>query len=102
MNDQRWKDVQENDNIKLASEEIAEGWHFCCEFDGLLVGPGSGELTCCSCLPKDHPVYKTIEYPETEPVDLNNIEAGNIREDDRDEDTFIEGTTMKDPTPLGF
>jgi len=43
----------------LTPGEMAEGWHWCMEFDDLLVGPGCGELRCCSCLPKDHPVYKT-------------------------------------------
>lgn len=48
MTDQRWKEVQENDDVKLTLEEIAEGWHFCWEFDGLLVGPGMGEQRFCT------------------------------------------------------
>lgn len=38
---------------KLTQEEIDLGWHFCNEFDGLVVGPGMLELKCCSCLPKE-------------------------------------------------
>lgn len=80
MNDQRWKSVQENDNIKLTADEILQGWHFCCEFDGLLVGPGMGELAYCSCLPVDHVAFSTV--PEQLPDPADSIEAGNIREDE--------------------
>lgn len=56
----------------LHVKEIEEGWHYCVEFDGLLVGPGMGELGCCSCLPKEHTAYKTIpvenyEFNEEDP-----------------------------------
>lgn len=33
----------------LTSEEIRSGWHYCCEFDGLLIGPGMGEMKHCFC-----------------------------------------------------
>lgn len=33
----------------LTHEEVAAGFHFCSEWDGLLVGPGSPELESCSC-----------------------------------------------------
>lgn len=49
-----------NDHSRLTKKEITKGWHWCVEFDGLLVGPEMGELQFCSCWPKDHPVYKTI------------------------------------------
>lgn len=55
--------------LKLTKAEIAEGWHWCNEFDWLLVGPGMSELACCHCLPKDHSVYKTI--PPEDPVDFS-------------------------------
>ncbi len=44
----------------LTEAEIAEGWHFCHEFDGLLVGPGSCELQFCHCLDPQHEVYATV------------------------------------------
>ena len=40
-------------NGELTPAEIAEGWHFCVEWDGLLVGPGMLEINCCLCLEKD-------------------------------------------------
>ena len=36
----------------LTPEEIAAGWHFCIDWDGLLIGPGMGELESCHCIPK--------------------------------------------------
>ena len=40
-------------NLELTEEEVRIGWHWCPEWDGLLVGPGSGEWGDCisgSCL----------------------------------------------------
>lgn len=48
-----------DDTLSLTEDEIAAGWHWCNEFDGLLVGPGCGELHACSCLPDGHPAYAT-------------------------------------------
>ena len=36
---------------KLTPEERAEGWHFCHDWDGMLVGPGMPEMECCTCAP---------------------------------------------------
>lgn len=65
MNIDRYEALSRNDELKLTPEEIAEGWHFCDEFDGLLVGPQMGELAACLCWPKEHPVYKTIPLEAT-------------------------------------
>ena len=51
MNNHRYGEVFDDD-APLTPEEINQGWHFCCEYDGLLVGPGMGELECCECLPE--------------------------------------------------
>jgi hypothetical protein len=35
---------------KLTLEEIKEGWHWCPDWDFLLVGPGmEAEQDCCGC-----------------------------------------------------
>lgn len=36
MNDARYNLLMESDTEPLTPEEIAQGWHFCYEFDGLL------------------------------------------------------------------
>ena len=50
----------------LTKQEIALGWHFCNEWDGLLIGPHRVELSCCRCLDEHHPVYKTVPGTEGE------------------------------------
>lgn len=53
MSDERYKALMQNDDVQLTEEELKQGWHYCYEFDGLLVGPGMGELEFCTCLKKD-------------------------------------------------
>lgn len=36
-------------DAKLTRSEIDEGWHFCREWDGMLVGPGMPEMKACGC-----------------------------------------------------
>lgn len=73
MKNERWKQLSKDCSLNLTQEEIGLGWHFCDEFDGLLVGPESSELGCCHCWPKEHPVYLTTpkeEIPEINEGDL--------------------------------
>lgn len=44
----RWTSLM-RDEGELSPEELADGWHFCPDWDGLLVGPSMGELRCCVC-----------------------------------------------------
>lgn len=57
MTDDRWKFLMGN---KLTQEEMSRGWHWCPEFDGLLVGPGMGEwddgLCQCDVPGRNHPI----------------------------------------------
>lgn len=48
MNNERWEHLMHDDKMHLTAAEIAQGWHFCWEFDGLLVGPGMGEQRFCT------------------------------------------------------
>ena len=34
---------------KLTEAEIEEGWHFCPDWDGLLIGPKTPEFDNCTC-----------------------------------------------------
>lgn len=49
MTDERYAEIMEDDTVRLTEEEIAEGFHFCPDFDGLLVGPSSPEIDSCTC-----------------------------------------------------
>jgi hypothetical protein len=74
MTKERWMELQNSrdPNIAISDAELALGWHWCNEFDGLLVGPGMGELRFCKCLPKDHPAFATL--PE-DPYDTPEYQA---------------------------
>lgn len=43
----RWQAVM--DGLDLIPSEVADGWHFCETFEGLLVGPGMPEVAYCKC-----------------------------------------------------
>jgi hypothetical protein len=49
MNHERWQALMADFDAKLTPDELAAGWHFCAEWDGLLVGPGMDELQVCDC-----------------------------------------------------
>lgn len=52
MEKTRYEDLQYGDEV-LSPEELQEGWHFCNEWDFMLVGPGMKEMDFCICdLPK--------------------------------------------------
>jgi hypothetical protein len=48
MDDTRWKALMQGES-ELTADEIALGWHFCPEWDGLLIGHGMGEIEVCLC-----------------------------------------------------
>ena len=45
---QRYNDIQIGKDI-LTDEEIEEGWHFCLEWDDMLVHPEWEEARVCPC-----------------------------------------------------
>lgn len=49
MTKQRWLELMNDLTLGLTESEITQGWHFCLDWDGLLIGPGSRELDCCTC-----------------------------------------------------
>lgn len=50
MNNERYIFLMDNEKESLTQEEFDNGWHFCGEWDGLLVGPGMMELEFCTCV----------------------------------------------------
>ena len=49
MTPERRKELDSSPDACLTDEELAEGYHFCCEWDYLMVGPNDGEADCCCC-----------------------------------------------------
>lgn len=51
MDKKRYNELDRNGH-GLTEEELKEGWHFCREWDGMLVGPDMPEMKACLCFPK--------------------------------------------------
>ena len=50
MKDERYHYLNTTPDSLLSSEEIAEGWHFCYDWDELLIHPDmKDEWECCIC-----------------------------------------------------
>ena len=54
MTENRWLELMNDPNGRLTKEEMEDGWHWCPEWDDLLVGPGMMEQESCFCLQEDH------------------------------------------------
>lgn len=48
MTPERYKELNRTGE-ELAPEEVREGWHYCADWDGLLIHPKFPEAECCSC-----------------------------------------------------
>lgn len=53
MSEDRWmelmKPFEEGDGIMMSKEEIDAGWHWCEEWDGLLIHVDDDEFVSCTC-----------------------------------------------------
>lgn len=49
MSPLRYRQLMNDLESKLTAEEIAEGWHFCYDWDGLLIHKDDPEAECCTC-----------------------------------------------------
>lgn len=53
MTEKQWRDLQNDPQGTISQEDLARGWHWCWEWDGLLVGPSMPEWgddkTQCRC-----------------------------------------------------
>jgi hypothetical protein len=41
--------MENSDYDALTTEEISEGWHYCYDLKGKLIGPGFLEMNSCEC-----------------------------------------------------
>lgn len=49
MTAERWQQLMADDSLHLTMKEHLLGWHFCVEYDGLLISPTMGEWHTCQC-----------------------------------------------------
>ena len=67
MNTKRYIEI-DNAGTGLTKEELEQGWHFCNDWDGMLVGPGCDEADCCTC------GIPAIEAYKVSPENLRKLE----------------------------
>lgn len=60
MDIKRYNELMKNEDLKLSKAEIKDGWHFCYEWDELLIGPGMGEMEYCSCSDVDKTLHRKM------------------------------------------
>jgi hypothetical protein len=53
MTGERYAYLSKNMDASLTEEEYKAGWHFCYDWDGMLIHESYPEFKCCSC--KDEP-----------------------------------------------
>lgn len=49
MTEERYLELTLNMNASLTNDEIQNGWHFCPNWDYMLVGATTPEWECCTC-----------------------------------------------------
>lgn len=49
MTRERYRQLMGDQSLKLTPEELAEGWHFCPDWDFLLIHESDGEAEGCTC-----------------------------------------------------
>jgi hypothetical protein len=49
MNEQRYRELMGSPDAKITDEEWEEGWHYCPDWDFLLIGPETIESEACTC-----------------------------------------------------
>ena len=49
MSPERYVELVTQTGRELSPQEYARGWHYCAEWDWLLVEPGTPEMTACRC-----------------------------------------------------
>lgn len=52
MTKQRYRELELNGNLSLTQEEVKDGWHFCNDFDGMLMNKKWPAYELCTCFYK--------------------------------------------------
>ena len=50
MDDKRYREIDHaGGDIPMTEDEMSAGWHFCPDWDYMLIGPGMEEYDGCTC-----------------------------------------------------
>jgi hypothetical protein len=58
---ERYNALMNDQSANLSDSEFRAGWHFCYDWDGLLIGPGMKEMECCNCKHAGQVLIQAIE-----------------------------------------
>lgn len=50
---ERYWELESDWSVRFTEEECAEGWHWCDDWDGLLVHPSMSEAASCFCFKEE-------------------------------------------------
>ena len=60
MSEERIEQLKNDQSLELTDEELALGYHFCYDWDGLLVEPGSNKMQHCFCKGINKKIHKNL------------------------------------------
>lgn len=69
MTHERRMELDNDYELVLTEEEIANGYVFCCEWDGLTLHASHPEANCCECLKefrKANNIPEKVDYGESQ------------------------------------
>lgn len=73
MTRERWTELMDDPDAVLADAELDAGWHWCWDWDGLLVGPDmTMEMSCCTC------EWVSVQRPDYTPIEFSTGPVGDF------------------------
>ena len=63
MTNERYNELMNITEARVSDEEFNQGWHFCEDWDFILIGPGMYEMECCTCK-VNRKLHKEVYEPE--------------------------------------
>ena len=61
MDIERYKYLVTSKDAKITLDELQQGWHFCYDWDEMLIHPNDPEFECCTCRLKPYRENKALE-----------------------------------------
>ena len=97
MTQERWdylmRPFEGDESVMLTAEELANGWHWCDEWDGLLIHADDGEFIHCKCgfMEKFRTPERMEKMKQQKALDSIadlDIALGFFDSDDNEQDSF--------------
>ena len=63
MTPKRRCQLERDQTLRLTDDEVEAGYHFCIEWDGMLIHTTDKEFECCTCTDGGGPIDKARRQP---------------------------------------